>query len=192
MQGPPINALNDGLVTFKNDLIKDPLASRRVEVAVVTFDNIINVAQDFITADKFEPPLLTAQGQTFMGTAINSALDMIQARKAHYRANGIAYYRPWIFMITDGEPQGESADVIEQATRRINDDEANKRVAFFAVGVENANMERLQTLSVRAPVKLIGLNFVDMFIWLSRSTQAVSHSKVDDQVALPPPGWATV
>jgi len=192
MQGPPINALNDGLVTFKNDLIKDPLASRRVEVAVVTFDNIINIAQDFITADRFEPSLLTAQGQTFMGTAINSALDMVQTRKAHYRTNGIAYYRPWIFMITDGEPQGEPTDVIEQAIRRINDDEANRRVAFFAVGVENANMERLQTISVRAPVKLIGLNFTDMFIWLSRSAQAVSHSKVDDQVALPPPGWATV
>ena len=192
MQGPPIDALNDGLVTFKNDLVKDPLASRRVEVAVITFDNIVNIAQDFVTADKFEPPLLTSQGQTFMGTAINTALDMIQSRKAHYRANGIAYYRPWVFMITDGEPQGEPSDIIEQATRRINDDEANKRVAFFAVGVENANMERLQTLSVRAPVKLIGLNFTDMFIWLSRSTQAVSHSKMDDQVALPPPGWATV
>jgi len=192
MQGPPIDALNSGLITFKNDLVKDPLAARRVEVAIITFDNIIDVAQDFITADKFEPPILTAQGQTFMGTAINTALDMIQSRKAHYRANGIAYYRPWIFMITDGEPQGESPDIIEQVIRRINDDEANKRVAFFAVGVENANIERLQTISVRAPVKLIGLNFTDMFIWLSRSTQAVSHSKMDDQVALPPPGWATV
>jgi uncharacterized protein YegL len=192
MQGQPIDALNNGLMTFKSDLVKDPLASRRVEVAIITFDNIINVAQDFITADKFEPPFLTAQGQTFMGTAINTALDMIQSRKAHYRANGIAYYRPWIFMVTDGEPQGEPLDIVDQATRRINDDEANKRVAFFAVGVENANMERLQTLSVRAPVKLIGLNFTDMFIWLSRSTQAVSHSKMDDQVALPPPGWAKV
>jgi uncharacterized protein YegL len=192
MQGPPIDALNNGLMTLKSDLVKDPLASRRVEVAIITFDNIINVAQDFITADKFKPPILTAQGQTFMGTAINTALDMIQSRKAHYRANGIAYYRPWIFMITDGESQGEPLDIMDQATRRINDDEANKRVAFFAVGVENANMERLQTLSVRAPVKLIGLNFTDMFIWLSRSTQAVSHSKMDDQVALPPPGWATV
>ena len=192
MQGPPIDALNQGLITFKNDLVKDPLASRRVEVAVITFDNMVNVVQDFITADKFEPPLLTAQGQTFMGTAINTALDMIKSRKAHYRANGIVYYRPWIFMITDGEPQGEPPDVVEQAARRVSDDEASKRVAFFAVGVEDANMERLQTISTRTPAKLIGLNFTDMFLWLSRSTQAVSHSKLDDQVALPPPGWASV
>jgi len=192
MQGPPIDALNEGLMTFKNDLVKDPLASRRVEVAVITFDNIVNVAQDFITADKFEPPILTSQGQTFMGTAISTALDIVRSRKAHYRASGIAYYRPWIFMITDGEPQGEPQDLIEQAARKIAEDEASKRVAFFAVGVEDANMEKLQTISIRTPVKLIGLNFTDMFLWLSRSTQAVSHSKIDDQVALPPPGWASV
>jgi len=192
MQGQAIDALNQGLIAFKNDLVKDPLASRRVEVAVITFDNMINVMQDFITAEKFEPPFLIAQGQTFMGTAINTALDMIKARKAHYRTNGVAYYRPWVFMITDGEPQGEPTEIIDQASRRIIDDEANKRVAFFAVGVENANMEKLKTISVRTPVRLIGLNFTDMFLWLSRSTQAISHSKIDDQVALPPPGWASV
>lgn len=192
MQGEPINALNEGLRAFKNDLIKDQLASQRVEVAVVTFNNFVDVIQDFVTADKFEPPILTAQGQTFMGTAINKALDMIQERKLQYRASGIAYYRPWVFMITDGEPQGEPEDIIERASWRIKDDEANKRVAFFAVGVENANMERLKSIVVRAPVKLIGLNFTDMFIWLSKSTQAVSHSNVGDQVALPPPGWGTV
>ena len=93
---------------------------------------------------------------------------------------------------SDGEPQGEEPQVIEQAAQRIRDDETAKRVAFFAVGVENANMERLRTITVRTPVRLIGLNFVEMFVWLSRSTQAVSHSKVDEQVALPPPGWGTV
>jgi len=192
MQGDPIAALNEGLRAFKDDLIKDPLASRRVEVAVVTFDSNVNVVQDFVTADQFQPPTLTAQGQTFMGSAIHKALDMIQARKAQYKANGVAYYRPWVFMITDGEPQGESDYVVQQAAQRIKDDENNKRVAFFAVGVENANMTRLSQIVVRTPVKLIGLKFVEMFIWLSRSTQAVSHSEVDDQVALPPPGWGTV
>ena len=56
-------------------------------------------------------------------------------------------------------------------------------MAFFAVGVVNAKMDRLSQIVVRQPVKLIGLNFVEMFVWLSRSTQAVSHSQVDDQVA---------
>jgi uncharacterized protein YegL len=192
MKGAPIAALNEGIKSFKQDLIKDTLASKRVEVAVVTFDSKVVVAQDFATADQFDPPTLAAQGYTHTGAAIHQALDMIQARKEQYRANGIVYYRPWVFMITDGEPQGEPDDVVKIAADRIKEDEESKRVVFFAVGVENANMTRLGEIVVRAPVKLKGLNFVDMFQWLSRSMQAVSHSKVGDQVALPPPGWSTV
>ncbi|MEB3884418.1 VWA domain-containing protein [Lyngbya sp. CCY1209] len=192
MQGEPIDALNEGLMAFRNDLSRDELAKKRVEIAVISFDNRVQIAQDFVTADRFEPPILTAQGQTFMGTAIAEALDLIASRKAEYRSNGITYYRPWVFMITDGEPQGESDRVTEQAANRIRDEEANKQVAFFAVGVEGANMERLAEIVQRTPLKLKGLDFREMFIWLSASMQTVSHSKVDEQVALPPPGWGTV
>jgi uncharacterized protein YegL len=192
MQGLPIDALNQGLRTFKDELMKDPLASRRVEVAVVTFDSEVRVIQDFMTADQFQPPTLTAQGLTYMGHGVHKALDMIQARKARYRANGITYYRPWIFLLTDGAPQGEPEDVVARAAQRLKDDEAHKRVAFFAVGVEGADMIRLSQIAVRTPVKLLGLNFVEMFAWLSRSTQAVAHAAVDGEVALPPPGWGAV
>ncbi|MGV3773957.1 MAG: vWA domain-containing protein [Verrucomicrobiales bacterium] len=192
MQGEPIEALNRGLKAFKDDLIKDPLASRRVEIAVVTFDNDIKVVQDFVTVDHFQPPTLTAQGQTFMGGGIQKALELLQARKNTYRANGVAYYRPWVFMITDGEPQGEPENVVKNAAQRLSTDEAQKRVAFFAVGVENANMAKLKEMVVRTPVKLVGLNFVEMFVWLSRSMEAVAQSRTDEQVALPPPGWAAV
>lgn len=192
MQGPALDALNQGLKSFKEDLIKDSLAARRVEVAIVTFNNDIRVEQDFVTADQFEPPMLKAQGMTYMGGAIQKALDMIQSRKAQYRANGVAYYRPWVFMITDGAPQGEPEDIVAKAAQRLREEETNKHVAFFAVGVENADMERLSEIVVRTPVKLKGLNFVEMFLWLSASMSAVSHSKIDDQVALPPPGWGTV
>lgn len=192
MQGSSIDALNEGLQIFKEELTKNSLAARRVEVAIVTFDSNVNVVQDFVTADQFSPPILTAQGLTSMGAGIHKALDMIQDRKTQYRNNGVAYYRPWIFMITDGEPQGEFEDVVEQASRRLQTDEANKKVAFFSVGVENANMSRLGQIGVRTPLKLQGLNFVEMFVWLSASMSAVSHSKVDEQVALPPIGWGSV
>jgi len=192
MEGEPILALNQGLRAFKEDICKDSLASRRVEVAVVTFDSEVRVVQDFVTADQFDPPGLTAQGSTLMGSAIKKALDMIATRKAQYKAAGVLYYRPWVFMITDGEPHGEPDELLQQAAKRVHEEEEAKRVAFFAVGVERANMARLNQFVVRTPVKLRGLNFVEMFVWLSRSAQAVSHSKMSEQVALPPQGWGTV
>lgn len=192
MNGAAINALNEGLRTFKDELNRDNLAKKRVEVAIITFNFDVQVVQDFVTADQFEPPILTAQGLTHMGSAINMGLDIIESRKAQYRNNGVAYYRPWVFLITDGEPQGEPDSIVEQAAQRIRDDEANKRVAFFAVGVEGANIVRLSEIVVRSPLKLAGLNFQELFIWLSASMQRVSHSKQDEQVSLPPPGWGIV
>ena len=192
MEGAPILALNQGLRAFKEDICKDPLASRRVEVAIVTFDSEVRVVQDFVSADQFDAPGLTAQGSTLMGSAIQKALDMIAARKVQYKAAGVLYYRPWVFMITDGEPHGEAEELLQQVARRVHEEEEAKRIAFFAVGVEGANMNRLSQIVVRTPVKLRGLNFVEMFVWLSRSAQAVSHSRMGEQVALPPPGWGTV
>ena len=33
-----------------------------------------------------------------MGGGIHKALDLIAARKAQYKTNGVAYYRPWVFL----------------------------------------------------------------------------------------------
>ena len=191
MCGAPINALNEGLHIFRDALNKDDLTKKRVEVAIVTFESTVKVVQDFVTADRFEPPTLEVGGATYMGAGIDKALDILQARKASYKANAISYYRPWIFMITDGEPSDK--DVVDRAAQRIRDEEAEKRVAFFGVGVEGVNMTRLSQIVKRDPVKLKGLNFREMFLWLSASMDQVSHSKLDEQVPLQSPaGWGSV
>jgi len=190
MDGAPINALNDGLRIFRDELNKDDLAKKRVEVAIVTFESEVKVVQDFVTADQFQPPTLEVGGATYMGAGIDKALDILQARKASYKANAINYYRPWIFMITDGSPSDN--EVVNRAAQRIRDEEARKKVAFFAVGVEGVNMTRLSQIVVRPPMKLTGLNFQEMFQWLSASMSGVSHSQLDEQVPLQKPGWGSV
>ena len=191
MSGAPIAALNEGLVAFKNNLMSDSLAARRVEIAVISFDSTVETVCDFCTTDDFSPPTLSTQGVTCMASGILQALDLVDSRKKAYRANGIAYYRPWIFMITDGGPT-ESDEIVRRATERIKTEEDAKRVAFFAVGVEGADMTKLGEISVRKPVKLNGLDFREMFLWLSASMQRVSQSKVDEQVSLPPAGWGKI
>jgi uncharacterized protein YegL len=193
MLGEPIRLLNEGLLTFQAELLQDDQARKRVEVSIVTFGERVEVVQDFVTADQFVPPQLTAAGLTPMGGGIQTALDLIEGRKASYKANRVPYYQPWVFLITDGQPQGEAPEVVEQAARRVRAAEAARQVAFFAVGVEGADLARLATIAVRTPLKLAGLNFRELFVWLSRSMKTVSRSTPGAQVPLPPPsGWAQV
>src|SRR5262249_46078621 len=123
---------------------------------------------------------------------IHKALDLLDVRKGQYKVNAVPYYRPWVFLITDGSPEGEPPDVIRTAARRVREEEQARRVAFFCVGVAGADMQKLAELSPRPPVKLRGLRFVDMFVWLSRSAQQVANSRLGDAVALPPVDWGTV
>jgi uncharacterized protein YegL len=187
MKGAPIDALNAGVQRFRDELVKDKLASRRVEVAVVSFNTHIDVLQPFVTVNQFSAPTLSVSGFTSMGTAIEKALDMVQQRKNLYRLSGVGYYRPWVVMVTDGEPHGEADHMIHNAAARIRQYEDEKRLSFFAVGVQNASMDKLARISVRPPIMLHGLDFQDMFVWLSASMQLVSRSRIDEQVAVPQP-----
>ncbi|MGI8794646.1 MAG: vWA domain-containing protein [Acidimicrobiales bacterium] len=189
MAGRPVEALNEGLAAFARDLGGDALARQRVEVSIVTFGGEVEVVQDFVTAGQYEATRLQAGGGTPMGAGIEKALDLIEARKAEYRTNGIVYYRPWVFMITDGAP----TDEWKAAATRIRETEEASGVAFFAVGVDGADIGVLEELSVRAPLRLQGLKFVELFVWLSQSQRSVSTSKPGDQTALPAvDGWAVV
>jgi uncharacterized protein YegL len=190
MEGTKIDQLNEGLRMFAEQLRADTMASKRVEVAVVTFGPV-QVLKNFVTADTFDAPTLTANGNTPMGAAVVKATQLIAERKKAYRANGIAYYRPWIFLISDGEP----TDPILQAQRLVKEGEAKKSFMFYAVAVENADIGKLASISVRQPLRLKNLSFAQLFVWLSDSLSSVSRSQVSDTPALQnptaPDGWAT-
>lgn len=189
MNGRPINELNAGLVTFRDELLADPLALKRVELGIVTFGPV-HVEQPFTSsAANFFPPILFAQGDTPMGAAITKALDMVEERKREYRANGISYYRPWIFLITDGAP----TDEWQAAANKVFRGEEDKRFAFFSIGVQGADMKTLAQISVRQPLPLQGLQFRELFSWLSSSLRSVSRSTPGTEVVLEAPkGWTSV
>ena len=171
MAGGKIEELNAGLQAFEEELKSDSLSAKRVEVAIVTFGPVL-VAQDFTSASQFQAPQLQAQGL--------------------YRQSGITYYRPWIFLITDGAP----TDSWRQAAQAIASGEARKEFAFYAVGVDDADMDQLRQLAVRDPLKLKGLAFRELFAWLSSSLSSVSRSNPGDAVPLEnptgPTGWGSI
>jgi uncharacterized protein YegL len=189
MAGKPIQELNRGVGVFKEDVQRDTKASLSVEVAIVGFGPV-RLIQDFTTMTEFTPPRLEADGFTPMGEAIEYAIDLLETRKAVYKENGIQYYRPWIFVITDGAP----TDDWQNAAQRVRLGEADRKFCFFAVGVEGADMTTLRQIAPpeRPPVLLNGLDFQPLFVWLSTSMKRVSSGKVGEVLALPPVGWGQI
>jgi uncharacterized protein YegL len=203
MQGHPIAALERGYAAFTDYLHAESLASKRVEVAVVTFGSAATVLVPMQEARMLQPTRFTASGRTNMAAGIHLALDIIEDRKDAYKCAGLQYYRPWILILSDGEPNPEG---FEEAVARLNAVEMARGVTIFAVGAgPQVNYHHLSRLSVqRSPAPLDGLKYEELFEWLSASLSNVSNStefgrsdaalgSMGDQIALPPlSGWTTV
>lgn len=191
MSGDPIRELNNGLKALREDLLKDEVASLRVEVAVVTFGGEVNLAQDFATMDDFNLQTLSTKGDTPMGEALEYALQLVTEAKEYYKSEGIRYYRPWVWLVTDGAPTSPW----QEAAEKVHKASAAKQILFYAVAVESADINTLKQIATpeRPPIKLNGINFIKMFLWLSASLTEVSRSSLNtgkqEQYMLPPVDW---
>lgn len=180
MAGEAIRQLNQGLQLFHRDLSSDLVAMKRVEVALVTFGPVV-VAQDFATIDRFTFPHLDSDNDTPIGEAVLRAIDLVERRKQVYRTQGVPYYRPWVFVLTDGCP----TDTWQGAAAAVARAENEKKLVFFALGVDGADFNVLSQLSVRPPLKLEGLDYPSLFLWLSASLRSGSKSQVGTAFTTP-------
>lgn len=179
--------LNKGLQQFAIDVASDPALCAKLEVGIVTFGSTAQVLQTPALLDAFEMPILQVDGLTAMVDGVRLAMQMVQDRKDYWKQSGINYYRPWIVLITDGEPDGKQD--IEGLAREVEAAKQAKKFQFLPIGVKGANMQKLALISGSKPHMLQGFNFAKFFTWLSKSIGLIAQSKEGDKIKFPKKDW---
>lgn len=136
-------------------------------------------------------PVLTSRGSvTETVMAIEAAIQLVEDRVAFYKQNGQSYYRPWIIVMTDGEPYGRRASEndIEALSKKVElesvpDNNGNgKKYKIFGIGIgKDVNIDNLSRLTGGRAVPLEGLRFGDLFRELCFSVSKVPHYTQDDK-----------
>ncbi len=191
MSGKSIEELNRGLQEFYTALQQDPLALGRADVSIISFSSAVNIEMGFRPAEMYESPTLEAHGMTAMNEALITALDEIEKRKALYKSQGVKYYRPWLFVLTDGLPTDSSKE--KEAISKMQFAIENKKVTYMPMGIgAKADLDQLKKYypdSVQAKVTLSANaeDFATAFKWLSASLAEITHSdpKITQNVTLP-------
>ncbi len=185
-----IQLLNEGLKALAADLRADPVAARCGRVLVISFggDANVEIMGEWTDAMDFAPPELLAGGLTPLGAAMRCALDEVESQKSEMRTAGVAYKRPIVMLLSDGEP----TDDWRQIAADCKSAETAHKVNIMAIGIgDKANKETLAQFSNKGALSLGGLKFKELFIWLSRSIRAVSRAPAGGKVQLNPvDSWA--
>jgi uncharacterized protein YegL len=187
MAGAPIEQLNAGLRLLEQELKADAIASKRVRLLVVQFGGLDSAVAEAEWQDAmdFTAPELIANGTTPTGQAIDLALARIEQEKQGFKAAGVAYTRPWLFLMSDGVP----TDAWENAAERCRAAEAANKVAVFPLavgaGADAAVLGAFSSKGAASVKRLDGLKFQELFLWLSASMKVVSQARPGGQAQLP-------
>ena len=177
--------LEAGVELLRNEILGDEVASGRVEISIVTFNDSANEVVPFGPVRSLEIPKLGCYGSTHMHEAVGLALDIIENRKDEYKAVGTPYYRPWIFMLTDGYPNDTDHGEFE----RLKKAQQDKKIIFYGVAIgEAADKNLIKSLSNNGTVlSTSSTEFRQAFKWLSTSLSKVSNSAPNTAIQLDNP-----
>lgn len=185
MEGDPINELNKGLLSF-GDFLKSKNSTRfSVETTIITFNSKVECVQEPSLVDEMQGTSkfpVEVDGTTKLVDGVRAAIKKVEDRKQWYRNNGIAYYRPWVVLITDGYPDRDQD--IEGLASEIKIAHNGKHFAFLPMGVEGADPNFLSKIATSEfpPLPIDWQKFQDVFKWLSNSLDKVSQSAEGEKV----------
>lgn len=178
-----------GLGRFHELVLGDSNLERRLDFALIGFNELVTVLRPYGPIADWQPPSELACGNgTWLGTAAQKALELQGARLAELESRGRDVQRKFIFLMTDGQPCGEPREAVDAAAAAIEREEQAEDFGFYCLAVPGADLATLRRLTPRREV--LGIHqadFLNFFRWLYQSMQSVAMSQPGARAALPNP-----
>lgn len=191
-----LKLLEQGLRNLYEDLKNDENARNCADISIVTFNNDAQVVEDF-SGVRNQPSVhnFVANGMTEMGKGVNKALSLLDIRQDEYRSSGREFYKPWLFLMTDGNDNGDSLE-LQLAQKDVNNRIKNRQLTFIPVGFGDksdfSSNNKLNNFSdtVKA-IRYDSIRYADFFKWISKSIIGVSNSRTTEDFTPDsmPNGW---
>ncbi len=173
-----INGLNSAINKFVKDLIEgengfSEVSKDILELAIIPYDDEIiePILSPTLVTKYTKLPTLRVRGlRTNTCDALRRAIDLVNKRKLHYKSIGIPYYRPWIILLTDGNPNPMDMTSLKTLSSQIKSDTDEQKYMFTAIGIGSEIDKRVLSLLSNDNYSIISRDgFSKFFQFLSAS-----------------------
>jgi len=133
MEGDRIAQLNNALQQFYEDIKKQDLLKKNIQVAFVAFDSKIDIIGFQKIEANSQAPQFTAQNMTNMAEALQTSQKLIPQNLK---------VKPVVILITDGKPNEGTEQSTKDAAKNIRE-----KAYFEALGVNGADFDFLKEVT---------------------------------------------
>jgi uncharacterized protein YegL len=180
MTGSSIDQLNAGIRSFLKEIEADNAnLGQKLELGIVTFDSKVRRVSEPKLVEFIQFRSLEVDGTTMMVDGVREGIKMVEQRKEWYKSTGQKYFRPWVIMITDGDPDSHQQGELPKLAAEIRTGMDNEDFWFMAIGVAGAKLSTLELIchEKMKPRMLAGLKFSEFFRWLSSTIADVAKGQ---------------
>ena len=157
----------------------------KIDVSVITYGGKVREIYSFAPPEHFTAPQLTAQGKSFLGSAVCKALDNIEDRKVFYETNGINCLKPLLIIYAAGHSEGESDKVLREAEKRLKITQTEKSLTAIVIAMGNeVDLPSLTNITGIFTIKPNDFDLSDLLRLYYQSSEGKLQFQDDDETAL--------
>ncbi len=192
-----VGKIQQGILELYKQINDSEEVKDSTELNIVTFNNKVDVVQDYTIASKFDESKLklttsnVEAGSTDLGSGILKSLELLNIRKQLYNNHGVEYYQPWLIVLTSGKSSGKefkkNMALARKSTLKL---EKEKRLIVLTIYINDGkgdlsqkNLEQLAKNSKKRESKISNniqtqiissAKIGQFFEWLSKSIRTLS------------------